>query len=65
MVSTSRFARRDRIFSTRFIGDKGYVVTFEQHDPMIVLDLSDPETPKVLGEAIIPGFSDYMHPIVR
>lgn len=53
----------ERIFSTRFIGDKGYVVTFEQHDPLIVLDLSNPENLKVLGEAVIPGFSDYMHPL--
>ncbi|MBN1656270.1 MAG: beta-propeller domain-containing protein [Deltaproteobacteria bacterium] len=55
--------RDERIFSTRFIGDKAYVVTFRQQDPLIVLDLSDPENPEVLGEAVIPGFSDYMHPL--
>jgi hypothetical protein len=53
----------ETIFSTRFIGDRGYVVTFRQRDPLIVLDLADPEQPTVLGEAVIPGFSDYMHPL--
>ncbi len=53
----------ERIFSTRFVGDMAYVVTFEQTDPLIVIDLSDPEKPTVLGEAVIPGFSDYMHPL--
>jgi hypothetical protein len=53
----------ESIFSSRFIGDRGYVVTFQQRDPLIVLDLGDPKAPTVLGEAVIPGFSDYMHPL--
>ncbi len=53
----------EEIFSARFVGSRGYLVTFRQTDPLIVVDLSDPATPIVLGEVEIPGFSDYMHPL--
>ena len=52
----------ERLYSARFIGDKGYVVTFRQVDPLYTLDLSDPAAPKVMGELKIPGFSTYIHP---
>jgi uncharacterized secreted protein with C-terminal beta-propeller domain len=47
----------------RFAGDKGYVVTFRQVDPLYTLDLSDKSDPKVLGELKILGYSAYLHPI--
>lgn len=49
--------------SVRFVKDRGYLVTFVQTDPLFVLDLSDPTTPTVLGELIIPGYSTYLHPV--
>lgn len=52
----------ERIYSTRFIGDKGYMVTFKQTDPLFVIDLKNPSQPKILGELKIPGFSNYLHP---
>lgn len=52
----------ERIYSVRFLGEKGYVVTFKQVDPLFAIDLSDPRNPKVLGELKIPGFSEYLHP---
>ncbi len=55
-------AKGERIFSARFIGDRGYLVTFQQIDPLFVIDLAVPEAPKVLGELKIPGFSNYLHP---
>jgi len=61
--STPPLAEGERIFSARFIGDLGYIVTFRQVDPLFAIDLSDPENPTVLGELKIPGFSDYMHPL--
>ena len=60
---TEGLAEGERIFSARFLGDLGYIVTFRQVDPLFAIDLSDPENPKVLGELKIPGFSDYMHPL--
>ena len=55
--------RGERIFSVRFAGDIGYVVTFRQVDPLYVIDLADPTAPSVAGELKIPGFSTYLHPI--
>jgi len=51
----------ESIFSARFIGDRLYLVTFQQIDPFFVIDLST-DTPKILGELKIPGFSNYLHP---
>ncbi|MCX6818909.1 MAG: beta-propeller domain-containing protein [Candidatus Aenigmarchaeota archaeon] len=55
-------ASGEQIYSARFIGNKGYMVTFRQIDPLYVIDLSDPANPKVLGFLKIPGVSDYLHP---
>ena len=51
----------ESIFSAKFIGDRLYLVTFQQIDPFFVIDLST-DTPKILGELKIPGFSNYLHP---
>ncbi|HZK39801.1 MAG TPA: beta-propeller domain-containing protein, partial [Clostridia bacterium] len=56
-------APKERIFAVRFMGDAAYVVTFEQTDPLFVLNLSDPKAPKITGELKIPGFSTYLHPV--
>ena len=53
----------ESIRAVRFIGDRGYIVTFRQTDPLYVLDLRDAAAPKVLGELKIPGYSGYLHPI--
>ena len=53
----------EQIFAARFMGDKGYVVTFEQTDPLFTFDLSDPKAPKLEGELKINGFSSYIHPM--
>ena len=53
----------ERIYAVRFMGDRGYVVTFRQVDPLYTLDLSNPRAPAVRGELKIPGFSSYLHPI--
>jgi inhibitor of cysteine peptidase len=55
----------ERIYSARFVEDKGYLVTFKQTDPFFVLDLSDPKNPQVRGELKIPGYSSYLHPITK
>jgi len=53
----------ERIYSARFIEDKGYLVTFKKTDPFFVMDLSDPKKPQISGELKIPGYSSYLHPI--
>jgi len=52
----------ESIYAVRFLGNRGYLVTFVQVDPLFTIDLSDPNNPKVLGELKIPGYSDYLHP---
>lgn len=51
----------ERIMGVRFMGDRGFIVTFKQTDPLYTLDLSDPLSPKAVGELSIPGFSSYLH----
>ena len=51
------------IYAVRFLGDRGYIVTFERIDPLYVIDLADPNAPSVLGALEIPGFSSYLHPL--
>ncbi len=53
----------ETIYATRFIGDRGYVVTYLQTDPLIVVDLADPAKPHVTGQLHIPGFSTYVEPL--
>ena len=59
--SLDNIAPDESIFSSRFIGDRLYLVTFQQIDPFFVIDLST-DKPKILGELKIPGFSNYLHP---
>jgi uncharacterized secreted protein with C-terminal beta-propeller domain len=60
--SIENLAPGERIYSTRFTGEVGYMVTFRQTDPLFSLDLSDPRRPRVMDALKIPGFSEYLHP---
>ena len=55
-------AKGEKIYSVRFMGNRAYMVTFVQTDPLFVIDLSEPTNPVVLGELKIPGYSKYLHP---
>jgi Ca2+-binding RTX toxin-like protein len=57
---TEDFGLNEQIYSARFDGDRAFVVTFRQIDPLFVIDLSDPTSPQVVGELEIPGFSSYL-----
>jgi inhibitor of cysteine peptidase len=61
-LGLENLAAHERIYSARFMGDKCYVVTFEQKDPFFVVDMSNPASPKVAGTLQIPGYSSYLHP---
>ena len=56
-------AEGERIWSARFVGDMGYLVTFRNMDPLWTIDLSDPTNPTILGELHVPGVSTYIHPL--
>ncbi len=61
--AVENIAPDEDLHSARFLGDHGFVVTFRKIDPLFVLDLTDPNDPRVVGELKVPGFSDYLHPI--
>ena len=61
--SVLNLAPGERIQSARFVGKRGYVVTFRQVDPQFTFELSTPNEPILEGELKIPGFSNYMHPL--
>ncbi|MCE9519736.1 MAG: beta-propeller domain-containing protein [Verrucomicrobia bacterium] len=52
----------ESLHATRFDGDRLYVVTFRNVDPLFVVDLSDPAAPAVKGHVEIPGWSIYIQP---
>ncbi len=52
----------ESIYSVRFMGNRAYMVTFKQIDPLFVIDLTTPTSPKVLGKLKVPGYSNYLHP---
>jgi uncharacterized secreted protein with C-terminal beta-propeller domain len=52
-----------KIYSVRFIGDSGYVVTFRSVDPLYTIDLSSPTAPRVAGTLELAGYSAYLHPV--
>ena len=52
----------ERIYSVRFMGKRAFMVTFRTVDPLFVIDVANPASPKILGALKIPGYSDYLHP---
>jgi len=52
----------EKIYSARFMSGRCYLVTFRKVDPLFVVDLENPNAPKVLGQLKITGYSDYLHP---
>jgi hypothetical protein len=59
----SGLGRGQKIYSVRFVGGVGYVVTFRQVDPLYTIDLSDPVSPRVAGKLELEGYSSYLHPL--
>mmetsp|Transcript_33327 Transcript_33327/g.68520 ORF Transcript_33327/g.68520 Transcript_33327/m.68520 type:complete len:877 (+) Transcript_33327:63-2693(+) len=53
----------ESIYAVRFFEDIAYVVTYQQVDPFIIVDMSNLTDPKAVGELEVPGFSTYLHPI--
>lgn len=60
---TEDLAPGERLFSSRFVGDQAFLVTFRQIDPLFTIDLRDPSHPRKVGELKVPGYSTYLHPV--
>jgi uncharacterized secreted protein with C-terminal beta-propeller domain len=59
-VGSLELGEGEQLFATRFDGDRAYMVTFEQIDPLWVIDLSDPANPEIKGELEVPGWSTHI-----
>jgi hypothetical protein len=55
------FGANEQVYATRFLGDRAYVVTFRQIDPLFVIDRADPSAPKIAGELQLQGFSNFLY----
>ena len=53
----------EQLYASRFIGNRGYLVTYRLTDPLYVLDLSNPADPRVAGALEVSGYSDYLFPL--
>ena len=53
----------EQIYASRFLGDRGYLVTFRATDPLYIVDLSNAHDPYILSALEINGYSDYLHPV--
>ncbi len=53
----------ENLYAVRFVGDMGYVVTFEQIDPLFVISFKDMSNPTILSALKVSGYSDYLHPL--
>jgi inhibitor of cysteine peptidase len=53
----------ENIYAVRFVGETGYVVTFQQIDPLFVISFKDVSNPTVLSALKVSGYSDYLHPL--
>jgi len=53
----------ENIYAVRFVGDLGYVVTYEQVDPLFVISFQDITQPVILSALKVNGYSDYLYPL--
>ncbi len=61
--SLTGIAAGEALHSVRFEGNRVFICTFRNFDPLFAVDLSNPTNPQMLGELQIPGYSDYLQPI--
>lgn len=60
---TESFGIDESVRAVKYIGDYAYVITYEQTDPLFVIDISSPDDLKIKGSVKISGFSTMLVPI--
>ena len=53
----------ENIYAVSFVGDMGYVVTYEQVDPLFVISFQNITSPVILSALKVTGYSDYLYPL--
>ena len=61
--SVTGFANNESIRAVKYVGNTAYVITYEQTDPLFIIDLTDPKDPEITGEVMISGFSTMLVPV--
>ena len=56
------FAPGEEIYAARFVGNRAFLVTFQQVDPLFAIDLTSPTNPVVAGQLSLPGYSTFLLP---
>lgn len=60
IYKSSAFAKGETIRAVKYIDDYAYVITYEQTDPLIVINLSNVKKPQFMGSVEIDGFSSML-----
>ncbi|MHB8566726.1 MAG: beta-propeller domain-containing protein [Nitrososphaerales archaeon] len=53
----------ENIYAVSFVGDMGYVVTFQQVDPLFAISFKDMSNPVIVSALKVSGYSDYLYPL--
>lgn len=59
--SVTGIAETESIKSVTFSGNTGYIVTYQQTDPLFAIDFSDPSNPVITDEFKINGYSSFLY----
>lgn len=51
----------ERIYSSYYMDNIAYFVTYRETDPVFAVDVSNPKKLRLLSELKLPGFSSYLH----
>jgi hypothetical protein len=57
-----RLPRQEGLRAVRFDANRAYAITYNQTDPLFVIDLADPARPVQRGELLMPGFMYHLEP---
>jgi len=60
--TTMQLPSQEGLRTVRFDETRAYAITYNQTDPMFVIDLADPAHPKQRGALFMPGFMYYLEP---
>ena len=62
-LASLEIQRGESLYAAKFDGDKAYIVTARQVDPLFVVDLSDATNPLLAGQLEVPGRSTRIVPV--
>lgn len=60
IYKSTPFAKGESIKAVKYVKDFAYVITYEETDPLFIIDLKDVKNPVFKGEVKITGFSEML-----